>query len=146
MNVLRQIAACGALASIVVGLAGCGGGKADVTGKVSYKGKLLTTGTVSMVGPDGMVKQGLIAADGTYAVAGVAAGNVQIGVASPRPGGDSRAPRRPGPASRLAAPNAGVAGDAANWFPIPDTYLEPTTSGLATTLKSGANQYDIELR
>ena len=55
--------------------AGCGGGKADVSGKVTYKGKLLATGTVSMVGPDGMVRQGAINVDGTYQVTGVAAGS-----------------------------------------------------------------------
>jgi hypothetical protein len=144
MNVLRQIASGGTLAVILASLAGCASGKADVTGKVSYKGKLVTTGTVSMVGPDGMVRQGLIGPDATYTVAGVAAGNVQIGVSSPRPGGEMRAARR-GRGSRLATPTAGSAGDVATWFPIPDTYLEPTTSGLTTTLKSGANQYDITL-
>src|SRR5439155_5760384 len=53
--------------------AGCGGGKASVSGKVSFKGKLLATGTVSMVGPDGIVRQGAIKPDGTYTVTDVAA-------------------------------------------------------------------------
>ena len=126
--------------------AGCGGGKADVSGKVTYKGKLLATGTVSMVGPDGMVRQGAINVDGTYQVTGVAAGKVQIGVLSLRPAADVRAGgRRAGPGTRLAPP-ADAAPDTSAWFAIPTSYQEPMTSGLSTVLTSGPNQYDIKLQ
>jgi len=131
------------VAALLLAAAGCGGGKASVAGKVSFKGKLLATGTVSMVGPDGIVRQGAINADGSYTVTGVAAGKVQIGVLSPRPVADIRTGRR-GPGNRLAPPNDG-APDASAWFPIPSTFQEPTTSGLSTVLASGSNQYDIKL-
>jgi len=124
---------------------GCGGGKADVAGKVTYKGKLLASGTVSMVGPDGMVRQGAINSDGTYQVTGVAAGKVQIGVLSQRPAGAVRSDRKGGRGSRVAPP-PDAATDKSAWFAIPSTYQEPTTSGLSTTLASGSNKHDIELQ
>ena len=132
-------------ALLAVTLAGCGGGKADVSGKVTYKGKLLTSGTVSMVGPDGIVRQGPIKPDGNYTVTGVAAGKVQIGVLSVNPAGDGRGGRRPAAGNRVAAAPPDVAPAASNWFAIPASYQEPTTSGLSTVLASGSNQHDIKL-
>jgi hypothetical protein len=145
MAFAKRLTAYTGVALLLPALAGCGGGKAEVAGKVSYKGKPLAAGTVSMVGPDGIVRQGVIGADGTYAITGVAAGKVQIGVASPRPAGDGRGGRRPAPGSRIAAPGPDDAPDTSKWFPIPDTYQEPSTSGLTTILKGGANRYDIDL-
>jgi hypothetical protein len=133
-----------AAALLVVTLAGCGGGRADVSGKVLYKGKLLTSGTVSMVGPDGIVRQGAIKPDGTYTITGVAAGKVQIGVLSANPAGDVRG-RRPAAGNRVAAAPPDGAPVASNWFAIPASYQEPTTSGLSTVLASGSNQHDIKL-
>ena len=101
--------------------------------------------TVSMAGTDGIVHQGLITPDGTYAITGLATGKVQIGVASPRPASDARSVRGRGPGSRLAAP-ADAAVDASSWFAIPTSYQEPTTSGLNTILTSGTNKYDIDLK
>src|SRR5439155_8044348 len=126
MTLARHAVLCSSVALVLTGLSGCGG-TADVTGKVSYKGKLLASGTVSMVGPDGLVRQGIINGDGTYAIAGVAAGKVQLGVSSPRPGGAERGGRRGGRGIRRAPD--GAAQDASGWFAIPNTYLEPTTSG-----------------
>src|SRR5262245_6632828 len=97
---------------------GCGSGKADVAGKVTYNGKPLATGTVSMVGPDGIIRQGAINADGTYQVTGVAAGKVQIGVLSPRPVGAVRSNRQGGKGTRLAPPTDGGP-DTSTWFAIP---------------------------
>jgi hypothetical protein len=133
------------VALFAAALAGCGGGKADVSGKVSYKGKLLTSGTVSMIGPDGIVRQGTIGGDGTYAVTGVAAGKVQIGVLSLNPAGDGRGGRRPGGGNRVAAAPSASSPDNASWFAIPGKYQEPTTSGLSAVFASGSNQYDIQL-
>jgi hypothetical protein len=130
----------------IVFTVGCGGGKANVAGKVIYKGKPLAVGTVSMVGPDGIVRQGAIKPDGTYSVTDVAAGKVQIGVLSRNPAGDTRGGRRPAAANRVAAPPAGGPGDASSWFAIPSSYQEPTTSGLSTVLSRGSNKYDIDLQ
>jgi hypothetical protein len=44
-----------------------------------------------------------------------------------------------------APPADGKAAGAADGIAIPAKYLEPTTSGLTTTLKSGSNTYDIAL-
>jgi hypothetical protein len=137
-----------AVATVVLStlMAGCGGGKADVSGKVSYKGKLLVTGTVSMVGPDGIVRQGPINRDGTFRVTGVAAGKVQIGVLSLNPAGDARRGGRPAAVSRTANATPDPARDGSAWFAIPTIYQEPTNSGLSAVLASGSNQYDIKLQ
>jgi hypothetical protein len=144
LRVTSSLALRAGVISAMLLAAGCGGGRANVAGKVSYKGKLLATGTVSMVGPDGIVRQGAINVDGTYTVTGLAAGNVQIGVLSPRPVGDVRTGQRGGRGNRLAPPVDG-APDTSGWFAIPSTYQEPTTSGLSAVLASGSNQHDIKL-
>lgn len=139
----RSLAARFGVFATMLLAAGCGAGRADVAGKVTYKGKLLATGTVSMVGPDGIVRQGAINPDGSYTVTGVAAGKVQIGVLSPRPVADVRGGRRGG-GNRLAPP-ADAAPATSGWFAIPTTFQEPSTSGLSTVLASGSNQHDIKL-
>src|SRR5829696_1649234 len=65
---------------VVAGLAGCGGGKADVTGKVTHQGKAVVSGSVVVRGPDGIDVPGTIQRDGTYTVQGVASGAVKIAV------------------------------------------------------------------
>jgi hypothetical protein len=141
----RRFGGTALTAVLAIALAGCGGGKADVSGKVSYKGKLLASGTVSMVGSDGIVRQGAIRPDGSYMVNGVAAGKVQIGVLSLNPAGDIRGGGRTASASRVSKSTPDTPPTASNWFAIPSNYQEPTTSGLATVLSSGSNQYDIKL-
>src|SRR5437763_744788 len=74
------------LALVLFAVPGCGGGKADVTGKVIHQGKTLLFGTVIMQGPDGIPMTGMIQSDGTFIVQGVASGKVLIGVVSRDPG------------------------------------------------------------
>src|SRR5262245_42639167 len=135
-----------AVAAAMLITAGCSGGKASVSGRVTYKGKLLAVGTVSMVGPDGIVRQGAIKSDGTYSVTDVAAGKVQIGVLSQNPAGDARGNPRSAASTRLATKAPDAPPNPSNRLAIPTSYQEPTTSGLSTTLASGSNKHDIELQ
>jgi hypothetical protein len=130
--------------AVVLGLTGCGGGKATVQGKVTHRGKALACGTVLLVGADGVTVAGEIAGDGSYAVAGVTAGPVQVGVVSKPPRAGAR-PSRGGPVRTRTDARASPAADRSKWFPIPEKYAEPTTSGLGLTLQAGANTQDIEL-
>lgn len=123
--------------------AGCGGGTADVSGKVEFKGKPVTAGTVTVAGPDGVPVSAGIRSDGTYSVSGVAPGAAKVGVAVPRAG----TPRR-GDAAR-----EGGRGGAAEKAPPPPTpeavptkYGDPNSSGLTTELSVGSNTYNIELK
>src|SRR5262245_2156892 len=78
----RHVAATCLLLPLIGGLAGCGAGVGDVSGKVTYQGKTVVCGSVVLVGPDGMTKVGTIQQDGTYVVKGVGAGQVGVAVFS----------------------------------------------------------------
>jgi hypothetical protein len=120
-------------------VAGCNHGPASLSGKVTYRGKPVTTGTVYVAGPDGVQAASAINPDGNYQVFAVAAGPAKIGVISLKP------PAAP-PRATKRAPVASLPPPVAGWFPIPDLYADPLKSGLTTDLKSGPNDYDIELR
>jgi len=139
---MNRLALAAATVFALTFLAGCtGGGAASVTGKVTYRGKPLTTGTVYLAGPDGVQAASAINPDGTYQMFAVAAGPVKIGVISLKP-----QPVRGRPAKQAAgAPPPAPPPDVTGWVEIPEKHADPLTSGLTTDLKSGANEYDIEL-
>ncbi len=139
----RRAARPGLLALLLVGLAGCAGGKADVSGKVTYKGKPVTSGSVIMIGSDDAILYGTISPDGTYTVTGVTPGLVKIGVSSPNPADESEPPPDngrgpPGPKKPKAAPPKG-------WMKLPPEFAQPDTSKLSATLNPGANTHNVEL-
>lgn len=141
-----------ALALSVVMSGGCGDAKTDVEGKVTYQGKTVVWGTVTLVDADGAYHQSPIDLEGNYKIAGVPSGPVKIGVHSinpfprgnkPKPGGrgnanangggipDPRANIQQNQAAELPRPEPG------QWFPLPDTVSDPQTSGLTGTVSSG---------
>lgn len=133
------------VAVMLLALAGCGGGKANVTGKVIHQGKTVLFGTVIMQGPDGIPMTGMIQTDGSYIVQGVASGNVLIGVVSRDPGvlagtGGRRRTGGDGAESTLAPII-----ERSKWFPIPQKYEDPVRSGLEAKIGTGAQSYDINL-
>ena len=69
---------------LVAALAGCGG-PATVSGKVTYLGRPVLSGSVVALNADGTAKLGVIQPDGTYTVEGVKRGRVRFGVFSPDP-------------------------------------------------------------
>ena len=146
------------LAAGLVGLAGCGGeSSADLAGTVTYKGKPVTSGTVSVVQRDGLSAAGAIGPDGRYAVTGAVAGPGKVGVHSPDPRETADAGRRDRAADMAATakfdPRESAAKDKARakgagdstWRKLPDKYFDPEKSGLSYVLKPGANTLDIVL-
>jgi hypothetical protein len=129
--------------------AGCdGGGTADATGTVLYRGKPVTAGTVVMVGPDGRAAMGEIGGDGSYRIEGVAAGAVKVGVSVPLP--DSWTSE--GQAGRRGVRDRqGVHAPARPTPPtspkeaVPLTYGDPDTSGLQAELRPGSNRHDVTI-
>jgi hypothetical protein len=119
---------------------GCGG-RGDVSGKVTYKGKPLVWGTVQIEGSDKLVKQGNISSDGTYNVQGVAAGEAKVAVNSLDPTSAAfqarQSPNAPTPKRRP---------EIKGWFPIPEQYQDLSKPKLSYTVKSGQNTIDIELK
>src|SRR5262245_15108237 len=78
---------------------GCGAGRGDLAGTVSYEGKPLRSGSVSVLGSDGLTKGALIQSDGTYRVQDIAGGPAKVAVLSPDP-----AKSQPRPRKKEAAP------------------------------------------
>jgi hypothetical protein len=102
---------------------GCGGNNATITGKVSYKGRAVRSGSVVVRNPDNTASKGAIQPDGTYIVSGVARGRVQIGVLSADPKAKGR-----------------------DWFALPRRYGKPGESGLECDVTGASVQHDIDMR
>jgi hypothetical protein len=122
-----------------------------LSGKVSYQGHPVLSGSVIVLNADGTARNGVIKPDGTYSVGGVSRGRARIGVLSPDPArarsilekeknqakvnqlpGKDKAPRtRPG---------------TGGWFPLPRNLGDPDQSGLECDVSSSRVQHDIEMK
>jgi hypothetical protein len=148
-TIYRVLSAAGALGLVIIVLATIfsGPSRAVVTGKVSYQGKPLVWGQVILVGADGKSASGQIEQDGTYRVEGAPIGPVSVGVVSHDPlvqhWAKSLKTTRVRPTANIFATAPPV--DRRHWFPVPQHYEEPGSSGITLTLKSGSNENDIIL-
>jgi len=142
-----------ALALVVVAImvAGCAGrGVGDVSGQVTYKGKPLTTGSVVFIVADAPPVVARIESDGSYVAKSVPTGDAVITITSLDPAavakvkGKGASDRPPEEEKSAAAPRSGAV-ENKGWFPIPDKYSHRDTSGLKLTVKSGANDFPIQL-
>jgi len=125
---------------------GCGASPAEVTGRITYKGRPVQVGWVLILGADGAPHYGTLGPDGRYAVAGVRSGPVRLAVASPSPEASTELTHKKEAALRkwkgTTAPAPAAASD---WFPLPDRYGDPNRSGLTKELRPGANVIDLDL-
>jgi hypothetical protein len=154
---------------LLLGLAGCGSGVCDVTGKITHRGKPVVCGSVIFVGPDGMTKVSNLNQDGTFRVTGVGVGRAQVGVISQDPArpldpykaeqthgkevvqpveDSARNPdagrvvkNPPNDRSNWTEPDV----DRSKWFPLPKKYELVATSGLIAELKRGTNEVNLDL-
>jgi hypothetical protein len=133
---------------VVLGLlAGCGASVGDVNGKVYYKGQVVTSGFVTMVGPDGIPKNSQIAEDGSYQISRVGSGEATITVTSPSPDISKTQAKRGGPDARKPEGDSTSFTDnqKKTWREIPRTYSDITHPILKCTITSGTNSFDIKL-
>lgn len=134
-----------AAALALLALAGCGGGTASVSGKVTFQGKPVVYGTVVLIGADGLPRSGQIQPDGTFTVPGVAVGTAKAAVSSPPPPGAEPAKKaarggRDAEDDERAPPPPPAPVDPAvvkGWFPLPEKYGDPDKSGLTVQVGSG---------
>jgi hemoglobin len=114
--------------------------EASLSGHVTYKGKPLPAGIVSLVAPGGKAFTAPLQEDGTYQMKAVPVGEyvVVVDTASVKP-----AVKGP-PAGKL--PNPPPGGPAPVYVPIPRQYAQPETSPLRVSVRKGANNFDLELQ
>jgi hypothetical protein len=121
---------------------GCGPGTSPVTGKVTFRGKPVVWGSVTLKAADGSIHQIGINLDGTYRLERVPVGPAGVGVSSPDPAPSARARQLGGDEVRTRPGPPPVPPGA--WFPLPDKYGDPATSGL--TIQVGGSSADIDLK
>jgi hypothetical protein len=138
--------AAGARALYVLGLlgalallGGCGGGSPVISGQVTYKKQLLTTGEVSFIAADGKSRSGLIGADGRYEIRDAPEGPVMVVVVA----------RKTEVAASPGSPLVRKIGEPAP-APIirslvPEKYNDPRTSGLSYVVVRGTQTKDLNL-
>jgi hypothetical protein len=122
---------------------GCGQAVGDVSGRVTYRGSALPSGTVTLLASDGKPYWGPIQADGTYQVPGVPVGKAQVCVTSyedpaprgPKPGGTGRLSRQDRPEATGPAPRSR----------IPAKYESLQFSGLEVEVRRGETPFDVTL-
>lgn len=114
-------------------LSGCGPSTSTVSGTVTYQGKKVVWGGVALVAADGTAHPGTIEKDGSFTIANVPTGTAKVGVTSPDPlMGAKSAKEFEG--TRYKPPQL----PAGAWFPVPEKFGDPKTSGLTVEVGSGA--------
>ena len=135
-------------AALLAAGAGCGSGTATVSGVVTFQGKPLPGGQVSLVPPKGPPALiGFIKEDGSYSIVNVPVGEVKIMVTTQPP-----LPELPSfikVPGRTNDPNSTAKSapykPLGEYVKIPDRYRLAETSGLTLKVKRGENRYDIPL-
>jgi hypothetical protein len=134
----------GGVLLLVLAAFGCGSGTGQVTGKVTYKGQPLPSGTVLFHGPARRIDHAVIASDGTYTIPDVPVGPVKIAVKSHSklpPGMFKAAGKAPyvQPLPKELPPEA-------KFIPIPERYSDPDRSGLECLVQGGRQTHDLTLQ
>jgi hypothetical protein len=135
---LRYLLVCAGLSLACIG---CGPGRGDITGQVTFQGRLVEVGSVVLLPPDKIVRSVLID-KGTYVFHNVPAGLVQFSVSSPDPLEQRVGGHKPEDWQKA---EAAAVTRAEKWFAIPAKYASFDTSGLAFEMHSGENRFDIAL-
>ena len=124
-----------AISLLVLSGVGCGG-KATVTGQVTYRGNPLPSGSVNFFDAHQNIVGTATIANGSYSIANVPPGSVKISVTTPLvPPTDRRHP----------PPKDMPGGQLAPSMPIPLKYGNPEQSGLAYEVQPGKQEHKIEL-
>lgn len=123
---------------LLVLAAGCGKSKGTISGRVTYKGTPLTSGTIIFHSSDGYVDSTSINARGEYTLANFPVGTAKITVVTQpyEKETPSGVPSKPGATRKRVA----------NFVAIPKKYSDPEQSDLTWTVESGSQQYDIDLK
>lgn len=107
----------------------------QVQGKVTFKGKPVTEGTVTFLNPtEGGTAEGILKADGTFVVeGGVVVGEYLVVITPPMHMVDTDPGKSPPAPVEKAAPN------------IPTKYRMQGTSPLRAPVKQGKNEFTFDM-
>jgi hypothetical protein len=116
----------------------CGGGTGNVSGKVTFGGRRVPTGTITFFHGTNKTTSSPINPDGTYAVSNIRTGTAKVAIAMPM-------------AIDFVGPTGGRTSLApalpANQVPsIPPRYFDPEKSGLSWKVSRGEQTFDIDLK
>jgi hypothetical protein len=142
-SVVRRFVPAVLLVLLALALSGCGSRKGKVTGKVSYKGEAVPSGTVAFYGKSDAVSSTSIRPDGTYEAAEVPLGEVKVTVTTPPPS-DPQAVEKMKKMPMVIAKN--VVPKVEKVVSVPRKYNLPGTSGLSLTVTGGSQPFDIALK
>jgi hypothetical protein len=126
-------------------LSGCGKSKGTVSGTVTYQGKPLPGGFITIIPEQGEAGafRGKIEPNGAYRVSDIPAGPVKIGVQALEPPKHPEAMLSPEEIAKGAKAPAISPG---TYMRIPPIYNDPDKSGLGFTVNGGTQEHDIPLK
>ena len=146
-RVFNNRSVIGWLLFIIMAASICGcGNRATVTGKVVYKGRPVTYGSVIFLSSDKVARSGAIEPDGSYTIENVPPGHASIAVISRNPSMGRSVVRGEKPAQPGKKETSSQELAVKKWFPLPPKFENPKNSGLGCTLTSGRVSYDIDLK
>jgi hypothetical protein len=128
---------------VLLGAAGCSS-NGSVTGKVTYKGAPLGSGTVVFIGPKASATADLDA-EGNYTILKAPLGAVRVTVETMPPPSGSGGGGKDKPVAMAMDASGGPSTPQGKYVPIPAKYKDPSTSGLTYTVVSGKQTHDIPL-
>src|SRR5262245_42846108 len=137
------------LAVATAATSGCGNSTATASGKVTYRGHVVTSGSIIILQPDGTAKSGVVQPDGTYSVAGIDRGRVRIAVISPDPAHSRSVLAAEANRARIGHKRTHAVAYRPNrsgWFPLPRDLGDPATSGLECDVAAAKVEYDINAK
>jgi len=124
---------------------GCGN-STTVTGKIRYRARSVTYGSVTFVAADKKAHSAAIEPDGSYTVEGLRPGTFLIGVISRDPTKGRSVLRDRKPDDSVDADGAAQPSPSGGWFPLPAELESPLNSGLSCTLGAGRITHDIDMK
>jgi hypothetical protein len=124
------------LATILAGCSSSGPATGEVSGKVTYKGKAVTEGSITFINPkEGGTAGADLGQDGSYTVPGkVVVGEYLVIVTPPMHIVDTDPGKSPPAPVEKPAPN------------IPMKYRQQGTTPLKETVKEGKNEFNFDLK
>jgi hypothetical protein len=124
------------LAAVLAGCSPSGPATGEVSGKVTFKGKAVTEGTVTFLNPkEGGAAEGELGPDGTYKLNGKVVVGEYVVVITPLVQIVDTDPGKSPPAPvEKPAPN------------IPQKYRQQGTTPLKETVKEGKNEFNFDLK